>query len=174
MSPIIDPHFASAHRAGLDKEREESARAARMEYIKPIVMLGIGAGAMIAILTSSAGDEEISGATVAAFYPIKLAIELAIGVAALWIAAKLWLGGVDTLGLAIVRLAGIYAMSDLIAQATAPLMILGWLITFVCYIGMLMWLFELEAGEAMILAIITFLLKLAVGAVLLMTIMGAA
>lgn len=77
------------------------------------------------------------------------------------------------LGLAILRLAGIYAATDLISLVVAPLMIVGWIIHVVCYVGLLAWLFDLQIAESVILAVITFVLKVAGGAVIVLMIYGA-
>ena len=87
-----------------------------------------------------------------------------MGVAGLWLAAKLWLGGAGPLGLAILRLAGIYAMTDLIGIVVAPLLMVGWLIKIAVYVAMLAWLFDFEIAESIMVALITFVLKV-IGAV---------
>jgi hypothetical protein len=142
-------------------DREAGAQAARMEYIKPLVMLVAGGAVVMGVrLLSGAGDsDELSGAALAALYPIGLAIELAFGVAGLWVAAKLWMGGAGPLGLAILRLAGIYAATDLIAIVVAPLLALGWFIKITLYVVMLAWLFDFEIVESIMVAVITFVLK---------------
>lgn len=107
-------------------------------------------------------------------YPVIIAVELVFGLLGLWIAAKLWLGGVGPLGLGILRLAGIYAITDLIAMLVAPLMILGWFIRVVVYVGLLAWLFDLEPNDSIIVALITWLLKLVAWAVMTMAILQQA
>ena len=154
MSPIPDPRFSKTRRAEtLRKEREAGDLAARMEYIKPLVMLVIGGTAVMGVRFFSAG------AGAALLYPVALSIELVFGVAGLWLAAKLWLGGAGPLALAILRLAGIYAATDLIASLVSPWMFLGWAIHIACYLGLLTWLFELDLADSIMLAVITFLLK---------------
>ncbi len=161
MSPVHDPRFSN-RLAKRDKEREAAARAHRMEYIKPLVMLGLGAGIIMGMLHSQGGSE------LAMVYPIRIAIQLVFGVAGLWVAAKLWLGGVGPLGLGILRLAGIYAITDLVALVAAPLMILGWFIHIILYVCLLAWLFDLEFSDSIIVAVITFLLKIVASAAVMM------
>ena len=86
--------------------------------------------------------------------------------------ATLWLGGAGPVGLAIVRLAGIYAMTDLIGIIVAPLVMVGWLIVLVLYVVMLAWLFEFDIKESIMVALITFLLKIFAGIVIFSLIMG--
>lgn len=163
MPPIQDPRFSKARwNETLQEQREATERTGRMEYIKPLVMLVIGGGVVMALLTfAGSGDpDELSGPAAALLYPVRLVFALFFGVAGLWLAAKLWLGGVGPLGLAILRLAGIYAATDLIPIIAAPLQFLGWFVYLVCYVGLLAWLFDLEAIESMMLALITFVLKI--------------
>ncbi len=44
MSPVDDPRFSGAHRTErIQQQREESERQTRLEYIKPLLMLALGA-----------------------------------------------------------------------------------------------------------------------------------
>ena len=48
MSPIQDPRFSSAHKSQMrQQDRDAGERAARMEYIKPTVMLLLGGGIVV-------------------------------------------------------------------------------------------------------------------------------
>ncbi len=175
MSPVPDPRYSQARwDKNLQENREADEQAARMEYIKPLVMLLVGGLVVMGLhlMTTPEDPDGISGLVLAAGYPIGLAIELAFGVAGLWIAATLWLGGAGPLGLAIVRLAGIYAMTDLIGMIVAPLLMVGWLIKIALYVVMLAWLFEFDIKESIIVALITFLLKFFAGVVIFSLIMG--
>ena len=89
-----------------------------------------------------------------------------------WCPSYGW-GGAGPLGLAILRLAGIYAAVDLLAVIIAPLFFVGWLIQLVCYVCLLAWLFELEVSESIALAVVTFLLKVGAGLILAATLAGA-
>lgn len=158
MSPIQDPRFSHAHKSQMrQQDRDDSERAARMEYIKPAVMLLLGGGIVVSYLLSSSG---VGGALL---YVVVLSIELIVGVAGLWAASAIWLGGMGPLGLGILRLAGIYAMTDMIALFLGELAFVGWLIQLVCYVAMLAWLFELDPAESILLAILTFVLKIVAG-----------
>ncbi len=175
MSPVPDPRYSQARwDKNLQENREADEQAARMEYIKPLVMLLVGGLVVMGLhlMTTPEDPDGISGLVLAVAYPIGLAIELAFGVAGLWIAATLWLGGAGPLGLAIVRLAGIYAMTDLIGIIVAPLVMGGWLIMVVLYVVMLAWLFEFDIKESIMVALITFLLKFFAGVVIFSLIMG--
>lgn len=158
MSPIQDPRFSHAHKSQMrQQDRDDSEHAARMEYIKPAVMLLLGGGIVLSYLLSSSG---VGGALL---YVVVLSIELIVGVAGLWAASAIWLGGMGPLGLGILRLAGIYAMTDMIALLLGELAFVGLLIQLVCYVAMLAWLFDLDPAESILLAILTFVLKIVAG-----------
>ena len=158
MSPIQDPRFSSAHKSQMrQQDRDAGERAARMEYIKPTVMLLLGGGIVVGSVLSSGSVGS------ALLYVLVLSVELIVGVAGLWAASAIWLGGMGPLGLGILRLAGIYAMTDMIALFLGELAFVGLLIQLVCYVAMLAWLFELDPAESILLAILTFVLKIVAG-----------
>ncbi len=163
MSPVHDPRYSHA-RWGKNREQEVAAseREARLAWLVPLGMLVVGAGAVMGVRALSGGIEGLSGPALAALYPAGLAFEVAVGVLGLWVAAKLWLGGADTLGLAIVRLAGIYAAIDVLFLVPLPVFV-TWVAAVIAYVGLLAWLFDLEHQDAAILAFITFVLKVVVG-----------
>jgi hypothetical protein len=175
MSPVHDPRFSKIRwEEDLQKEREAGEQAARMEYIKPLVMLFVGGLVVmgLSLITTPEDPDGLSGAMLAATYPIILSVELAFGVLGLWVASVLWLGGAGPLGLGILRLAGIYAMTDLIGIIVAPLLMVGWLITISLYVVMLAWLFDFDIKESIAVALITFLLKFFAGVMVFSLIMG--
>lgn len=158
MSPIQDPRFSHAHKSQMrQQDRDAGERAARMEYIKPTVMLLLGGGIVVGSVLSSGSVGS------ALLYVLVLSVELIVGVAGLWAASAIWLGGMGPLGLGILRLAGIYAMTDMIALFLGELAFVGLLIQLVCYVAMLAWLFELDPAESILLAILTFVLKIVAG-----------
>lgn len=167
MSPIQDPRFSHAHKSQMrQQDRDDSERAARMEYIKPVVMLLLGGGIVVGSVLSS------GSAGSALLYVLVLSVELIVGVAGLWAASAIWLGGMGPLGLGILRLAGIYAMTDMIALFLGELAFVGLLIQLVCYVAMLAWLFELDPAESILLAILTFVLKIVAGIAIAITLAG--
>ncbi len=167
MSPIQDPRFSHAHKSQMrQQDRDAGERAARMEYIKPTVMLLLGGGIVVGYLLSSSG---VGGALL---YVLVISVELIVGVAGLWAASAIWLGGMGPLGLGILRLAGIYAMTDMIALFLGELAFVGLLIQLVCYVAMLAWLFDLDPAESILLAILTFVLKIVAGITLAVILAG--
>ena len=167
MSPIQDPRFSHAHKSQMrQQDRDAGERAARMEYIKPTVMLLLGGGIVVGSVLSS------GSAGSALLYVLVISVELIVGVAGLWAASAIWLGGMGPLGLGILRLAGIYAMTDMIALFLGELAFVGLLIQLVCYVAMLAWLFELDPAESILLAILTFVLKIVAGFAIAITLAG--
>lgn len=167
MSPIQDPRFSHAHKSQMrQQDRDAGERAARMEYIKPTVMLLLGGGIVVGSVLSSGSVGS------ALLYVLVLSVELIVGVAGLWAASAIWLGGMGPLGLGILRLAGIYAMTDMIALFLGELAFVGLLIQLVCYVAMLAWLFELDPAESILLAILTFVLKIVAGFAIAITLAG--
>lgn len=162
MSPIQDPRFSKERWSEtLQKDRQASARAAKMEYIKPLVMLVLGGGIVLAALGGSDTQMHgLSGSTGATAYPIVLAVGVVFGIIGLFIASYLFLGGAGPLGLAVLRLAGIYAATDCAALVLGPLAFVGLIIEGVLYVGLLTWLFELDFTDSFLLAVITYVLKI--------------
>lgn len=136
-----------------------------MEYIKPLVMLVAGAATVMLL---DIGDAS------ALLYPVLLAIELAFGLAGLWLACKLYVGGAGPLGLAVLRLAGIYAATDVIAMLADPLGALGLIIHLLCFVGLLAWLFDFDPWETVVVLVVTFLLKIVASAAVIGFLIGAA
>ena len=145
----------------MDEDRRDAERAARIEYLKPLFMLVIGGSVVQVLLFTQEGWWALA-------YPVVMLIELAFGVAGLWLSCKLLVGGVGYLGLAILRLAGIYAAMDVLGLFAANFGCIGLIIQLVIYVGLLAWLFEFEWRDAVIVAFVTFMIKLGAGLVLAM------
>ncbi len=114
MPPIQDPRFSKARwNETLQEQREATERTDRMEYIKPLVMLGVCAPIALGLFVRLASsDPEVSAAAFAVVYPIGLGVSVTVGILALFIASKLFLGGAGPLGLATLRIAGACAAQD--------------------------------------------------------------
>lgn len=168
VSPIYDPRFGkSKQREAIEQERRDAEVVHRMDVIKPAVIFALAAGfVMIKLFMSgSAKPGEPSGAALVMIYPIILAFSLIIGVAALWIASTFWLGGFDSLPLAILRLAATFSTADALAMLVG-LPIFGWVAQVIVICSMLIWLFELEIQDGVMLTVILLLLKTGAGFVI--------
>jgi len=171
MSPVHDPRYSSSRWEKIaEKEREESARAARNEWVIPFAIAAVAGIVVFSIAFAAAGPEG------PAIVLISRGIELVLGILGLWICATLWLGGVGPLGLAILRLAACYFTYDAIQMIGAlfEIPVIPWLIAVVVYISMLAWLFEIEWTDAFILAIVTGLIKVLAGVALAVLLISAA
>jgi len=165
MSPIVDSRWTEARRKSAAKREAAEDAEARKEWLIPLALLIAGVGVVItaAMVRESGGEADAPPPWLfALIYPVRLAIEVVIGMLGLWAACALWLGGAGPLGLGLLRLAGIYAIYDAIVIAI-PLGMISGIIGLLVYIGLLVKLFDLEAADAIMLVIITFVLKLGVG-----------
>ncbi len=168
MSPIEDPSFAARRHEIRERELADAGRAERAEYIKPLVMVVFGVGAVLTWNTLAPGMP--AGLIAGMVYLVVLVVSLIFGVAGLWVCCKLWLGGAGPFGLGVVRLAGVYGVTDLVGKLTETLSFMSFFIQAVVYVCLLAWLFELELMESIIVAIVTFLLKVMTAFVLALTI----
>ncbi len=170
MSPIYDPRFSKVRRnRDLAAERDAADQAARMEPVKPLVLLAV-AGTTVVIALAVRGSPG-AGPPPALLYPVQLSLGVAAGTLGLWAASKLWLGGAGPLGLAILRLAAVHAAVDVIAVITLPMfvgpvfygprIVWFWIVQGICFAWLLCWLFDLDISDSILLAIITWVLKIA-------------
>lgn len=171
--PVADPRFAARRHQELLQETSASSRATRLEYLKPLIMFFAGAGFVVIYTASTAGNKELSGAAFAGLYCIGFAIQLVVGFLGLWAASSLWLGGIGPFGLSMLRLAGIYGVFDAARILASPLSALGTILCLIMYVILLAWLFELELGDSIILALITFLIKIGVGFLIVLLLMSS-
>lgn len=166
MSPIQDPRFSKVHkRETLQQDRDAGERAARMEYIKPLALLGIGLPIAIALVVQWAGPRpDLSTASAAGRYLLQFGLSIALGMTALVVATKLMAGGAGPLRLAILRMAGALAVFDvtylLLGGNLQITMFPGLVATFVL-VGLIVWLFEMDLAEGALVGIIVCTLKLA-------------
>jgi hypothetical protein len=147
----------------------------RQMYLIPLMLTGIGLGltilikfALAAIMGSSistspmvAGGEAILGYLI--LFPITIVVGFVVYVAC----SLMFLGFDEPLGVTFVRLAAVYALTDIAQAIIRPIPIFGWfsisfIIVGIVYVGLLMQLMELDFEDAWFIAVITFIVKLAV------------
>lgn len=167
MPPIQDPRFSKARwNETLQEQREASERTGRKEYIKPLVMLGVCAPIALGLFVRLAwSNPEVSAAAFAVVYPIGLGVSVAVGILALFIASQLILGGAGPLGLATLRIAGACAAHDvayLLLGGRVGLTAFPFLTAVFIFVGLVVWLFEMDLSDAALVAIIILVLKLLV------------
>jgi hypothetical protein len=143
---------------------EEKRRAVRSAYLVPVLMLLLGAGAVTAIFLLHEG----SGA--AALYLLSYVISVPIGVAVFLLCCAIWIGFDAPVHLTALRLAGIYAVTDL-ARVLVSFVpyggILLWIIPLAMYVSLLARMLEIEWTEAVIVGVVTWAVKMIIVLVIL-------
>lgn len=136
-------------------DREEASRnAVRDAYRKPTIMLLVGFAIQIIATLLSDGM-----ADTAWLFP-RFGIELVIGVVVFYVLGAMFFGLDAPIQLVILQLAGIYAVTDAVwigcelVGLWYPIFIVGFV-----YCGLLADMFEMELQEAVVLALVTFIVK---------------
>ncbi|MEM7227487.1 MAG: hypothetical protein AAF432_01590 [Planctomycetota bacterium] len=157
MSPIEDPRFGAAHRRSLIEATQADAEAREAKSRRTVLILLFGSLAMFPVYAMFAANDTVGMTEILIGLVVLLGIRVVLGVVGCYILAATVVGGMGYLGPAILKLTAIYAAYTVtgIVLSGVPL---GWLINFILFVGMVMWIFELEANEAWIFAIVTFLL----------------
>lgn len=154
----------NGRRSRREHDREHSQYVSRTEYITPAVMFGIGAViTIVAQLATGEGLEEV------ALYLLSYAVAIPIGVAAFFFFSLTWLGFDAPLHLTALRLAGIFAVADaldaILGQACIflplPILFGPWIVVLIAYIGMLMEMLDLELQDAVLVGLVTYVLRIA-------------
>lgn len=141
------------HHERLGVERADSAK----EYIKPIVMFLIGAG-IVAIWQGAQAENPAAGAA----YLLRYAINVPIAVIVFATCCLIWIGFDAPLHLTALRIAGIYAICDLVQHTINQVPLAGifaWVITIFVYIGLLSEMLDMDIQDAVVVALLTFLAK---------------
>lgn len=131
--------------------QEDSQRSARMEYIRPLIMLAAGLAGLIVFHLARSETEALVGTL------IVFAIKVPSGTLAFWLLCLAWLGFDAPLRLTVLRLAGIYAVTDFADRVLSltGLPILAWPVSFFLYYGLLMQELDLdEWRDALVLSLL--------------------
>ncbi len=159
MAPVHDPRYSKARWNDVHQADQRDAEAiARMEYIKPLAL--VAAGVPIGMLLATRGP---AGAEAAVGWLVFLGASIVLSMIALFIAARLFLGGGGPLGLDILRIAGAATVAD----ATFLLIAGGFIVSVVSvvgasfvFVGLVVWLFDMDLEDAALLAIIIWVLRI--------------
>jgi len=159
MSPVDDPRYSKARWSKVRQTEQRDAGAiARMEYIKPLVL--VAAGVPIGMLLATRGA---AGAEAAVGWLVFLGLSIVLSLIALVIASRLFLGGGGPLGLEILRIAGAATVADavylLLAGDFSPSLMSVVGASFV-FVGLVVWLFDMDLEDAALLAIIILVLRI--------------
>lgn len=160
----INPE-AVAKAKGRQRDREIAAAAARMEYIKPIIMIVAG----LTITSTLLGSMDGGGGAAIGGYFILYGISAFLTIIAYLLCVIMWLGSDAPLIIIITRLMGICAVMDVLLVgifARIPFVGFGFIglgyrfvLPLVIYAGFLAHMMEIEWEEALMVGVITGFVK---------------
>jgi hypothetical protein len=132
---------------------EDSREVAKWAYLRPAIMLGTGLVGITLFGLLAQGNP-----LYAAYALIQYAVEVPIVLGVYIACCALWIGFDMPLRLIALRLAGIFAVVDLVGDIVGlfPVAIVSWSITGILYIWMLSQELELEYQDALIIAVLSF------------------
>jgi hypothetical protein len=148
----------SAERRQRTRALEEQSRAdtIRQAYSTPLLMMIAGATAVNLILALTDGIQAIPP------YLLGYLVSVPIGVAVFLLCCMLWMGFDAPIHLIALRLAGIYAVTD-VAFALLSFVPFGgivlWVVPLALYVGLLSEMLEIELRDAVIVGLLTFIAK---------------
>lgn len=157
-----------------EREIEESMRIARRAWINPIIMIAVGVGIMSIVYGSQAGAAGVLG------YLIAFGIQLFIGLVVYFVCSIMWIGFDEPIPMTALRLAGVYALADvafsLVGMVAVPgLGLMGmavFIIPMFVYVGLLSQVMEIELVDAIIVALVTAVVRTFIGAMVVAWAMG--
>lgn len=140
-----------------ERAREDSARIARMAYVKPLIQLAVGIAAMaLLLLGRERGDEMVYFATL---YGSRLAAVLLVHVTC----CVIWIGFDAPIRLIVLRMAGVLALVDMLALfllTFAPIPLVINVIALLVLMALLADSFEIELVDAVIVGLIAYLARI--------------
>ena len=140
------------------------------DQIVPLGLLAIGVAALGPAIYLLAGPGADTGQLIGAL--LYVGVSTGLGIVALLVAGHFLGVNFGTLGTAILKLAGTFAFTNVLSLMLDPLGCMGFLITLAVFLGLLQYLFLLEAADLIWTALIIWLVQ--VGAFLLfMTVLFA-
>ncbi len=137
-------------------EKKAARDTVRNAYLKPVLMFVVGLTISIAMAASQGAGTE--GAIA---YLIKYAFYVPTGVVVFFLCCLIWLGFDAPMHLTALRLAGVYAVTDAVTAVVllVPLPLIIWLVPLATYVGLLMDVLDLEIQDAVIVGLVTFLVR---------------
>lgn len=155
-----------------ERDKANSAEIARETYLKPLMYLAVGLLGMCLIHAFRFGG----GPDAVVAYGLGYAIQLVIGLIVYLSCCAIWIGFDAPMHLTVLRIAGIYALVDLIGTVLSfiPIMggIIGWIVGLLIYIGLLMDLLELDIQDTVIVALLTSVVRRIVFTVIVLKLYG--
>jgi RNA polymerase subunit RPABC4/transcription elongation factor Spt4 len=131
---------------------DDSKEVTRWAYLRPAIMFGVGMLGLCIFALLKYGS-----AKYVAFMFIKYAVEVPVVLGVYFACCALWIGFDMRLHLIALRLAGIFAVVDLLNAVVGlfPVAIVAWSVTGIAYIWMLAQELDLEFQDALIIALIS-------------------
>ncbi len=168
--PIPDPRFTQAHADAREADFVDSRRIVRREYRKAILVFAVAITATLLLgLVGTQSPIQLALGLLA----IKLAGGLMVAFIALLIAERLFLGDVGPKGLAALRLAGALAGAQATWLVLGGVPLYGIALASLAYAALIVWLFDVDFVEAILLAVISWVLVIVVVAGLIFYIQSA-
>ena len=123
----------------------------------PQILLGVGVLIFVVHGFRTAGTEGAT-ATLTAL-SIMLALGVVLGIIACFITAKIMDIDFGPLNTAVFKLAAIFLFPEAVSMLI-PWPAAAWIVSVILYYWLLMWLFEIEFGEALVCAIVIWVVRL--------------
>ncbi|MEZ6242959.1 MAG: hypothetical protein R3B57_07945 [Phycisphaerales bacterium] len=102
-------------------------------------------------------------------YLVLYLVVLPVGLLVFYVCCYLWIGFDAPFYLNAAALLGTYAIADLVGAVTSPLGFLGWVLQLLVYVGVLSKLLDIELVDAILVALITGIVKFVIVFILVMT-----
>lgn len=150
------------------RRAEQEAKAARETvrdaYLKPALMAVVGCAVAAAVTGADGGAEAVVE------YAVLFAISYIVGLAVFWVCSVMWIGFDAPMHLVALQLAGVYGVTDAASSLVnlVPFLptFIGWIIVVTVYVGLLMEVLDLELQDAVILGLVTFIVKVVIAIVI--------
>ncbi|MEK6701524.1 MAG: hypothetical protein AABZ53_04625 [Planctomycetota bacterium] len=153
----------AAQRVATSKEKAYR-ESVRLEYTKPVWMFVIGLVLSVALAALSTKGN-VTASTAMLVYLFKYALYVPSGVIVFLLCCAIWIGFNAPIHLTALRLAGIYAITDAVASVVGfiiPMQLIVWLAMLLTYVGLLQDMLELDLVDAILVAVVTFFVRLGV------------
>lgn len=158
------PRNFNEHNAALAEQ------VAREAWRKPLLMLAVGFAVAVAatFIEGLVEGGTLQGAQDALVYGAVFGGEVIFGLLAFMLCAFLWLGMDQPIRLAMLQIAGAYAVADAVwvgmtLLPVGPFGLILWIIWIAVYIGLLADALDLELNDAILVAVFTGVAKIVVG-----------
>ncbi len=156
--PIPDPRFTQAHTDARQADFADSRRIVRWEYRKALLVLVVAIGATLLLGVVGTQFPQIALIWLA----IKLSGGFVVAFIALLIAERLFLDDAGPKGLAALRLAAALAGAQATWLLVGAVPLYGIVLSSIAYALLIVWLFEIDFVEALLLAAISWVLVIVV------------